>query len=431
VSDPPRILVEPNADHLLNHGDTAMLQIAVERLFALWPNATIHVLTENPARLERLCPGVRALDVRGRRLWFDDYAFTYTLHRLLPSAAARRLVDLARRNRRDSPGIASKLVRVRAALHRKDTRPLDEFLAVVSDADLVVSTGAGAFTDHFATLALTILELFDGAKRRGAVAAALGQGMGPMTNATLMERARAVLPSLDLITLREHRHGGPLLERLGVDPRRILTTGDDAIELAYRERSAAASTEPRIGVNLRIARYSNVDPRAAETVGAAVRAAATRHAAELLPIPISHHPNERDGDVVAALLQSSAGAASASDPPQAAVAQVGRCRIAVSGSYHAAVFALAQGVPAVGLTSSPYYDAKFDGLREQFGGLLGVVSLTGDDLAARLGAAIDEAWRGADEVRPVLLDRAAQQVDAGRRAYARLGELLGSGDGRS
>jgi polysaccharide pyruvyl transferase WcaK-like protein len=430
VSDRPRILVEPNAYHLLNHGDTAMLQIAVERLFELWPDATIHVLTENPARLERLCPGVRALDVRGRRLWFDDYAFTYTLHRLLPRAASGRLVDLARRNRRDSPGIASKLARVRAALNREDTRPLDEFLAVVSDADLVVSTGAGAFTDHFAPLALTILELFDGAKRRGAVAAALGQGIGPMTDSTLIQRARAVLPSLDLITLREHRHGGPLLERLGVDPRRIVTTGDDAIELAYRERSAA-STEPRIGLNLRIARYSHVDPRAAETVGVAVRAAATRHGAELLAIPISHHPNERDGDVVAALLQSSAGAASASDPPQAAVAQVGRCRIVVSGSYHAAVFALAQGIPAIGLTSSPYYDAKFDGLRDQFGGLVGVVSLTGDDLAGRLGAAIDEAWRGADEVRPALLDRAAQQVDAGRRAYARLGELLGSRDGRS
>jgi polysaccharide pyruvyl transferase WcaK-like protein len=429
VSDQLRILVEPNAYHLRNHGDTAMLQIAVERLFALWPDATIHVLTENPARLERLCPGVRALDVRGRRLWFDDYAFTYTLHRLLPRAASRRLVKLARRNRRDSPGTASKLVRARAALRREDTRPLDEFLAVVSDANLVVSTGAGAFTDHFAPLALTILELFDGAKRRGAVAAALGQGIGPITDATLLEHARAVLPSLDLITLREDRHGGPLLERLGVDPRRIVTTGDDAIELAYRERSATPSGR-RIGVNLRIARYSHVDPRAAETVGLAVRAAAARHGAEPLAIPISHYPTERDGDIIAELLQSPAGAASTSDTPQAAVAQAGRCRIVVSGSYHAAVFALAQGIPAIGLTSSPYYDAKFEGLREQFGGLVGIVSLTGDDLAPRLGAAIDEGWRGADEVRPVLLDRAARQVDAGRRAYARLGELL-AGDGRS
>jgi polysaccharide pyruvyl transferase WcaK-like protein len=430
VSDRLRILVEPNAYHLLNHGDTAMLQIAVERLFILWPDATIHVLTENPARLERICPGVCALDVRGRRLWFDDYAFTYTLHRLLPRAASRRLVDLARRNRRDSPGIASKLVRVRAALHREDTRPLDEFLAVVSDADLVVSTGAGAFTDHFAPLALSILELFDGAKRRGAVAAALGQGIGPITDATLLDRARAVLPSLDLITLREDRHGGPLLERLGVDPRRIVTTGDDAIELAYRERSAVPP-QHRIGLNLRIARYSHVDPRAAETVGAAVRAAAARHAAEPVAIPISDYSNERDGDVLAALLESPGGAGPAFETPQAAVAQVGRCRIVVSGSYHAAVFALAQGIPAIGLTSSPYYDAKFDGLREQFGGHVGVVSLTGHDLASRLGAAIDEAWRSADEARPVLLDRAARQVDAGRRAYARLGELLAGWDGRA
>jgi len=155
-----------------------------------------------------------------------------------------------------------------------------------------------------------------------------------------------------------------------------------------------------------------------------VREAAERHAAEPLVIPISRHPNERDADVAAALLGIPVAEEDDVDTPQRVVAQIGRCRVVVTGSYHAAVFALAQGIPAIGLTSSPYYDTKFYGLQEQFGGLVGVVPLTGDHLATRLGSAIDEAWRGADDVRPRLLELAARQVAAGRSAYDRLRDLL-------
>ncbi|MFI6772593.1 polysaccharide pyruvyl transferase family protein [Nocardia sp. NPDC050412] len=36
--------------------------------------------------------------------------------------------------------------------------------------------------------------------------------------------------------------------------------------------------------------------------------------------------------------------------------QVGRCRVLVTNAYHLAVFALSQGIPAVGITASEYYD---------------------------------------------------------------------------
>src|SRR5919198_4977033 len=85
-----QILVEPNAHHLLNEGDVAMLQIAVERLARLWPDAVIHVITDDPARLEACCPGVRPVDAAGRRLWFEDAYFTHTLHRLAPEALSQR-----------------------------------------------------------------------------------------------------------------------------------------------------------------------------------------------------------------------------------------------------------------------------------------------------------------------------------------------------
>ena len=421
MRDRPHILVEPNAHHLLNLGDVAMLEMAVERFAALWPQASIKVITESPERLACFCPAALPLDVEGRRLWFGRHLLTHTLHRVLPPPVSRRVSELELLLRRRSPSSAERLVRFRAALNRASTRPLDEFLAEALDADLVVSTGAGAFTDHFASLAIDILDLLELAKRNGAVTALLGHGIGPITNRALLRRGAEVLPLVDLITIRERVLGRPLLASLGVPLDRVVTTGDDAVELAYR---AGPPAEPGrfLGFNLRVARYSHVDPGAAEAVGKGISDAAGRHSTEPLPISISNHPNERDADVVAGLL----GRADDVVPvtPIGVIERIQQCRVVVTGSYHAAVFALAQGIAAVGLTQAPYYDAKFIGLKDQFDGLLGVVPLGGDDLGSRLARAVDEAWEAADEARPRLLEVAARQVDEARSAYRRLSDIV-------
>jgi colanic acid/amylovoran biosynthesis protein len=404
---------------LLNLGDVAMLQVAVERFAELWPGAAIRVLTESPERLARHCPAALPLDAEGRRIWFEDHPLTHTLHRALPDRVSTWLGDHELALRRRSPGSIERLVRFRTRVRRASTRPLDEFLESLAEADLVVSTGAGAFNDHFATRALEILDLLELAKRHGAATALLGHGFGPLTSARLLRRARDVLPTLDLITLRERAAGEPLLAALGVPADQMLTTGDDAVELGYRARSDRAGT--CVGLNLRLARYSHVDPRSAEVAGAVVMEAAERHGVEPLSISISQHPAERDADVVAGVLDAAVD--SGPDTALGVAERIGRCRVVVTGSYHAAVFALAQGIPAVGLTQSAYYDVKFEGLRDQFDGLLGVVSLAGADLAPHLSRAIDEAWQSADDVRPRLLEAARRQVEEGKAAYRRLQEI--------
>jgi polysaccharide pyruvyl transferase WcaK-like protein len=428
--NPPRIVVEPNAHHLLNLGDVAMLQVAVERLSGLWPDSRIDVITEAPARLRQFCPAAVPLDASGRRLWFEDHYSTYALHRALPKSMSNRLLALERSTRRRWPGGVNRLIRMRAALRNDDTGPLDDFLAAVSTADLVVSTGAGALTDTFAPLALAVLDLLEGAKQNGAVAALLGHGIGPLTDRALVKRARAVLPGLDLISIREQSLGGPLLESLGVQPDRVVVTGDDAIELAYRARRRDAPQARRLGFNLRIARYSEVDGKTAAPVGAVVRDAAARHRADVVPRPISVHPREADAEVIASALASGAKAAEAMTP-LSVVELIGQCRLVVTGSYHAAVFALAQGIPAVGVTHSAYYDAKFVGLNEQFGGTMGIVSLGQGNVEPCLTRAIDEAWENAEVVRPQLLGLAREQVEKGRGAYRRLHALLSGRSGPS
>ena len=78
--------------------------------------------------------------------------------------------------------------------------------------------------------------------------------------------------------------------------------------------------------------------------------------AALVPLPISSHPADSD---VASLMEMAAAAPSRwkeefqLDHPSKVVEQTGLCRIVVTGSYHAAVFALALGIPAVCIEQSP------------------------------------------------------------------------------
>jgi colanic acid/amylovoran biosynthesis protein len=108
------------------------------------------------------------------------------------------------------------------------------------------------------------------------------------------------------------------------------------------------------------------------------------------------------------------------------IEQAARCRIVVTGAYHAAVFALAQGVPVVCLANSPYYSAKFQGLQDQFGPAVEIIQLTEPDFTHTLAAAMERSWTSATTVRSSLLQSAARQVERSREAYRLVKDLIGS-----
>ncbi len=413
-----RILVEPCAHHHLNMGDVAMLQVAVDRLRARWPDAWIGVITDAPDRLAVHCPGATPVPAAGRGLWFDEPYVGAAVRARLPAGARGTVWAAERALRRSWPAAARATVPGRRRLKRTSTEELDAFLDAAQTADLVVVSGAGLLTDAFAPLGLTVLELLEASSHRDAGTAMLGQGIGPLSDWRVLEAAKRVLPRLDLIGLREDRVGPPLLRSLGVTEERIEVTGDDAVELALEHRAAVPGDA--IGANIRVARYSEVPPEAVDVVGEVLAEAAERLGAPLVPVPISIHPKEADGDVVRRLL--GARAAELSDPttPLGAIERSGRCRVVVTGSYHAAVFALAQGVPAVGLAASGYYVDKLEGLARQFDGLCRTVRLDGPGLACELADSVDEAWSARDERAPLLRAAAERQVARGHAAYARL-----------
>jgi colanic acid/amylovoran biosynthesis protein len=111
------------------------------------------------------------------------------------------------------------------------------------------------------------------------------------------------------------------------------------------------------------------------------------------------------------------------ESPEDVIRIIGKCRVVVTGSYHAGVFALAQGIPVVGLVQSTYYEQKFAGLQQQFPGGCRVIDFRRPLATGQIQDAIFEAWESAATVRDSLFAAAAGQVELSRAAYENLRAL--------
>ena len=396
-----RILVDQSEYDLLNIGDVAMLQSCIARLQHHWPSAEIMVITHDPGHLKSYCPGTIAIG---------------------PTLANRPLFRLLPRKPRLASEQAWKMVApyFTGRLGTERTPRDQPFTAIqaVRAADLVVASGGAYVTDTWWWHAVGVLSLLSLAQRLGKPTAMFGQGIGPIRQPALRAQARAVLPGLAVLGLREGRIGRDLALSLGIPLSAVTVAGDDSLELIG---DTGAADGMALGANLRVSSYAGVDPMAAATVTAQVLEAAAALDAPIVALPVSRYA--ADADIIA--LRSLLGRKySRTDiildditTPDALVRAAANCRAIVTGSYHAAVFGLAQGVPAVCITKSRYYDAKFGGLQSQFPGACFVVSLDVPDYASRVRAMILKAWHLPAPARATARDTAVRLRDAGREAY--------------
>jgi colanic acid/amylovoran biosynthesis protein len=316
-----------------------------------------------------------------------------------------------------------------AATFRDDTdsaasKPPANVLNAIRQSDLVVATGGGYIVDGF-DHAFVVLNTLQTAIEQGKPTAMLGQGIGPVSEINLLTKTKNLLPSVDLITLREKRSSLPILKLLDVDLNKVITTGDDAVELAYQ--SSRSDVGVGIGINVRLASYSNVHDDEVNILRKVLHRVGSTYNAPLVSLPVSHVIGESDVQAIRQLLAGYPNTVSTRerlDCPTKLIERIASCRVVVTGSYHAAVFALSQGIPVVGLAKSDYYKSKFLGLEDQFGTGCHVVLLDDERLPAHLEESIDAAWRMAEDVRPHLLVAAKKQIDLGHAAYRRLQELL-------
>ena len=189
----------------------------------------------------------------------------------------------------------------------------------------------------------------------GKPTAMFGQGIGPIRQRILRAQARAVLPRLTVLGLRESRISWDLALSTGILQGAVTVTGDDSLELFSDIGTPDGNA---MGVNLRVSSYTGVDRVEAATVSGLVleERQPRLEPLALVALPYARYAVDADIDTLRSLLRRKH---SHTDivlddiaTPEALVRATANCRAIVTGSYHAAVFGLAQGVPTVCLTKS-------------------------------------------------------------------------------
>ncbi|MGZ8693373.1 MAG: polysaccharide pyruvyl transferase family protein [Gaiellaceae bacterium] len=395
---PKTILVEPSIFHTLNLGDMAMLVAATRRLREVFPDARILVFTDAPDRLRRFCPDAEPVSAEVRRQWFYESVFVGRLRAVLPHG-----VDAGIRLR---PRLGAAILSAKRLVRRQPREPVRAFRDAVVGCDLLVVCGMGAISDLSPPLngPLGMAEIL---QARGVPTVFMGQGLGPLERPDLQEQAARVLPEARLVALREPVGGQALCAQLGVDAARVRVTGDDATGIVlgrHGERGPVGGT--RIGLNVRVAGYTGVTQAVADDLARVVEQEAAARGTTEATVAISYVPGEED-----------AGAAADAPLDLGVLDEIAECAAVVVCSYHAAVFALAQGVPVVGLSASAYYDWKFRGLAALYPGGITTVDLRDDGWPSQLPAALRTAVETDAATREALVKSAGRQRDAGRAAY--------------
>nr|WP_263831263.1 polysaccharide pyruvyl transferase family protein [Salinibacter sp.] len=399
-----------------NWGDASMLHVAIRRISEMESELSITLMDEHSAGIGEKYANVRSVSPESRWAWRLQRPVWSSLDRFAPSVLDTFSVKF--------PGVKELLttLKMRFAGHSSSNKRT-QFLNTFADAGALVVSGGGFITHHFQCE--RVLNLILLAHSRDTPVFMFGQGIGPIRSSRLRKKAERALPGVRQIALREKKFSEPLLRELGVPDERIVTTGDDAVVLAHRERPQSLGRA--IGVNLRVAYYSALSEGLGETLGRVLSEVAASRETELVPVPILHEGSDSDVKSIRSLLSAvgveSDGGADLNSPEEV-IRQVGKCRVVVTGSYHAGVFALSQGVPVVGIANTEYYHNKFNGLADMFGAGCTVLRADRPDVEAALDEAVRQAWETAPEVRSDLLSQAERQIEAADGAYEQLEKSL-------
>ena len=377
----------------MNLGDVAMMHALVERIAAMFSDSDIMLVTNNPAAAARHLPRVTPIDPQALE----------PCHR--------------------PPGRLARLRGYAGALAGKSRRASTD-IPLIDSVDAMVLSGCGFINDHFPNAAAMRLRRLQYAGKRGKAVALFGQGLGPANAPALLHVMAETLPAADIIGVRERLETPRILREAGVAADKIVVTGDDAAEYAFNRYTRRPDTE-HIGVGIRAAPYSGAGAAEEGVLAGAIARVLTEHGARAMPIPIAFPPAFPDHVALQRVLKC--------DVPDfehvtldRLVDAAGGCRVVISGTYHAAVFALAQGVPVIGIYANDYYRTKMSGLFDMYGWPEeNLLSLLHDDFPAMLATRVRDL-AGHDGCFTTSLRHAARrQIHASRQAYNRLAYMLG------
>lgn len=433
---PPRILLARNT--FANAGDEAMLARELQRLRDRFPEAALTLLTDDPegaarrhavdARPSEVVLGrptgpTRTAPVRrALRSERDGSAAIAAVKRWLYGPVTRAYLALScRAFVRSAARMAAGRRPIGLLGHQRD------LMETLAEVDVVLA--GGGLIPSLPALFRPRAALYRAAAELGVPVVLHGQSVLPD------DRASEALRSVDRIVLRDDGLSRRHARLLGVAEDRLLDGVDPAHGLAPAaweavvERLDGPASAVRPGAFLAV-NVRGWEGRALDAGYRAVARAVEAFAAEqgepaVVLFGMQAYHRDHDGraldrlaarfDRLRPLRLGGIG------DPRLAKGLVGRARLIVCGRYHGALFALEQGVPAVGLSVGPEYDVKMDGVFRRYGvpDLLG--SLVDPDegwlraALARAAAdrpAISRALLARDEELAALRDAAYDAIEA-------------------
>lgn len=274
-------------------------------------------------------------------------------------------------------------------------------LAAMRRTQMLILGGGGLIQDVTSLRSLLYyLGLIWTARRLRLPVTIYGGGIGPVTTAAGRRLARAILPQVDLLALRDQLSLDAALS-LGVPDAQVALTADPAFSLHRSPDSAGAPGPAALAALAALARAGVPGDRADRLLGWALKApvsaederafgeAIGRVAAEtgLFPVLLPFHP-EQDLAMLDRLARvAGTECAVLRDVREPALLQevVSALTAVVAMRLHGVIFAVAAGVPCVALS----YDPKVDALARDVSGLR-YVSYPGVD--------VDELARGVADV---------------------------------
>ena len=440
-----QILLDQGIFDMRNAGQNAMLQAAVERMKKFWPDASFNITTVAPNILKLYFPDADPVSPDGSHAWFKNPSRFTKIRNSMPLVVMKFFIETreeiwrhwpTRESGSTSCNIRSFFQAGGKNLQTTSSTAFNEkniivskptYIDVVSGANLFVATGSQYLCDHARDSGLRVLDRLEAAILLGIPTAMVGQGIGPIDDQDLRARLKEILPQVDLIFVRERLDAPGLLSSLGVDKAKVFITGDDAIELAYNARTSAWGNG--IGISMRWMPSTQVRSDEIQKIAPILWKAAKKYGVNLVGLPISLSIHERDDLCVQQLLSGYDKiwmSRKKFPTPLDIVKNTQLCRLVVTGTFHGALLALAQGIPAICLVKSGLYKNKFAGLADLFGPGCQVVEIEDDQMDDKLISVIDTVWLSAENLRLQLLEAAVRQIDWGYAAYKQLFELVES-----
>lgn len=248
----------------------------------------------------------------------------------------------------------------------------DELLAAINRSDFILFSGGGYLTD------LGRLEA-RGCLLTGVLGIMLGkpiyfsgQGIGPVEESITRFLLGFVARRARRILLRDQAASQKLLLNLGVDRLRMRESGDDALTLLTPESAAepVADSEKQkiLGVHLRLTPFGNKSAQIIEHTKSIFRP--LMRAGWRLRFYQFAAQSTWETDIYAQItgeMDQNAYTLVELDDPGMVRQSIGECTVCIGMAYHFLLFALTEGVPAIGIYSGPYYRQKLEGLYGWYG----------------------------------------------------------------